>query len=143
MRLLVTLMLLLVLGGCVFPSPSGAVQPTQPAVLLITPAPTLDADATATAMIVEMRAASPIQGRVTVTAGDTLADIAARFGISVDALAQANNLPSPDAIEPGQELIIPVQSTPTPPPDAGDAGEPSDADGASDADDAGNTETNE
>lgn len=133
MRLLpfVTMVLLLALGGCAIPSPSGAVQPTQPAVLLITPAPTLDTDATATAMIAEMRAASTIQGRVTVAEGDTLDAIAARFGTSVDALVQANGLPSPDAIEPGQELIIPVQPTPTPPTDAAtDDADAPDADAA-------------
>jgi len=50
----------------------------------------------------------------TVQAGDTLSKIAKRFGVSLDALIQANTgtIPNPDRIKIGDQIIIP-----TPPPD--------------------------
>ncbi len=50
-----------------------------------------------------------------VVAGDTLAGIAARFGSSIGAIVRENNLASPDQIQEGQTLRIPVTaSTPSP-----------------------------
>ena len=47
--------------------------------------------------------------------GDTLSAIARRFGSTVNAIVQANNLANPNLIFPGQVLIIPVGSgTPVP-----------------------------
>ncbi len=46
-------------------------------------------------------------GYYTVQAGDTLADIAAYFGTSVQALASANNLGDVDTIYVGQVLMVP------------------------------------
>jgi LysM repeat protein len=43
----------------------------------------------------------------TVQAGDTLGAIAAQFGVTVDAIVQANQLANPDIITPGDTLIIP------------------------------------
>lgn len=43
----------------------------------------------------------------TVVQGDTLAEIAGRFGVSVDLLAERNSINDPDRIFPGQVLIIP------------------------------------
>lgn len=48
----------------------------------------------------------------TVQDGDTLSGIADQFGVSWDAIIQANNLQSQDAIYVGQELIIPAPATP-------------------------------
>jgi len=39
--------------------------------------------------------------------GDTLAEIAIQFGVTLDALAQINNISDQDHIEVGQELLIP------------------------------------
>jgi hypothetical protein len=39
--------------------------------------------------------------------GDALAAIALRYGVTVDAIAQANAIQDPDLIEVGQELVIP------------------------------------
>jgi LysM repeat protein len=50
-----------------------------------------------------------------VNAGDTLAGIAARFGSSIDAIVRENNLASPDQIQVGQKLRIPVAATTAPP----------------------------
>lgn len=50
--------------------------------------------------------------------GDTLWDIANRFGVSLDALIRANYLVDPNLIYPGQTIIIPCPSTPSPMPGA-------------------------
>lgn len=42
-----------------------------------------------------------------VQSGDTLSVIAERFGITIDALSQANGITDVNSIQPGQELIIP------------------------------------
>ncbi len=44
----------------------------------------------------------------TVRQGDTLFSIAQRFGVSVNDIVNANNIPDPDSIFPGQNLVIPV-----------------------------------
>jgi LysM repeat protein len=46
-------------------------------------------------------------GTYTVQAGDTLAEIAARFNITVADLAEANDIDNIDVIEVGQVLVIP------------------------------------
>ena len=55
----------------------------------------------------------------TIQAGDTLSKIAYEFGVSVDALAQANGISDPGTIYVGQKLIIPTtqsnQSSTNPP----------------------------
>lgn len=67
--------------------------------------------------------------------GDTLGRIAARFGISVSALAEANGISNPNLIFPGAQLLVSGSggggSTPAPPPRLSDevwiapgAGEP-------------------
>lgn len=43
----------------------------------------------------------------TVVAGDTLGLIAARYGLSVQTLVQANQLSDPSVLKPGQELLLP------------------------------------
>lgn len=55
----------------------------------------------------------------TVEAGDTLASIAAMYGVAIEELVAANQLADPDLIYPGQTLIIPGRAAPpTEPPDA-------------------------
>jgi len=44
---------------------------------------------------------------VVVAPGDTVAAIARRFGVSSQALIQANNISNPAALAPGQRLVIP------------------------------------
>lgn len=51
----------------------------------------------------------------TVVRGDWLSRIAARFGTTVSALAQRNNIVNPNLIYPGQVLIIPGTTGGTPP----------------------------
>jgi len=53
--------------------------------------------------------------RYIVRAGDTLSQLAARFGTTVAAIMEANNLSNPDLIFVGQILMIPVsEETPQP-----------------------------
>ncbi len=52
----------------------------------------------------------------TVQAGETLSRIAQRFGVTVNAIVQANQLANPDALRIGQQLVIPVNLTLTPVP---------------------------
>jgi murein DD-endopeptidase MepM/ murein hydrolase activator NlpD len=47
---------------------------------------------------------------VTVAYGDTIDSIAHRHGVPVSAIVQANNLAAPNAIQPGQRLMIPHYS---------------------------------
>ncbi len=54
----------------------------------------------------------------TIQRGDTLSKIAKQFGVSVDAIAKANNIANPSLIKPGQVLTIPDASAPAVPPPA-------------------------
>lgn len=52
-----------------------------------------------------------------VQAGDTIGVIAQTYGVSIDAIVQANGLINPNAIQAGQSLIIPLSGNlPTPAP---------------------------
>jgi LysM repeat protein len=98
--------LLALLGACV-PEPPPSALPTLPAVLDITPAPTLDIDATATAFVAVVRPSPTAAALYTVQAGDSLSALAERFGTTVEELVAANGLTDPDALQPGQTLLIP------------------------------------
>jgi len=50
-----------------------------------------------------------------VQSGEVLSEIARRYGVDMQAILGANNLPNANALRVGQELIIPV-ATPTPAP---------------------------
>lgn len=54
-------------------------------------------------------------GTYTVQPGDTLYRIAARFGTTVTAIVNANNIADPNLIYPGQVLVIPSASSGTTP----------------------------
>lgn len=116
---LVTTVVLSQQGDTVNATPTPTLAPRK-AVIILTPTPTLTPTATppATATPVlptETPAPTPTPTPVvyTVQQGDTLAEIAARFGVSVDALRAANNLSS-DALQVDQQLIIPITPTPAP-----------------------------
>ena len=118
-QVLAMAMLLVLLVACA-PEPPQTVLPTLPAVLDITPAPTLDIDATAT-VFASLALPTPTAAALyTVQAGDTLSDLADRFNTTVDELVAANGLTDPNDLQPGQTLIIPsllrtpVAGTPVP-----------------------------
>jgi LysM repeat protein len=78
-------------------TPSPALTP-PPASAAPTPAPT------------PRPTASPVptgSQRYTVSSGDTLSSIAARFGTTVKAIARLNGITNPRLIRPGQVLLIP------------------------------------
>lgn len=54
-------------------------------------------------------AAPPAEQIYAVRPGDTLTAIAIRFGVTVQAIVEANNLPNRDQLSVGQELIIPSE----------------------------------
>jgi LysM repeat protein len=60
----------------------------------------------------------------TVRPGDMLSAIAMRYGVTVEALMEANNLRNPNKIEVGQELIIPEAGMDTPGKDGSGVGGP-------------------
>lgn len=92
------------------PALTAAPSPTLEPVATSTPAPT----ATQTAALTPTPAPG---GRVTYTvqSGDTLSSIAAKYGITWQALAQANKLTSTSTLRAGQELVIPVPGSETAP----------------------------
>jgi LysM repeat protein len=101
------LLSIVLLSSCALPEPPPTNLPTLPAVLDITPAPTLDIDATATAFSSVSRPSPTPAALYIVQSGDTLSGIAERFATTVDEIVAANGLIDPDALQPGQALIIP------------------------------------
>ena len=94
---------------------------TVPALLYITPAPTLDVDATVTAYAQAIIPSPTPSGMYTIKAGDTLSAIAADFGSTVEEIMTLNNIANPETIQVGQTIIIPslVDRTPIPAPTFG------------------------
>ena len=88
------------------------------------PAPAAPAPSTAPAPLVPARVAPAAPAiaapavasgsRYTVQAGDYLSDIAARYGVNVDALAQANGISNPNLLFSGQTLTIPGRGSEPP-----------------------------
>ena len=80
----------------------------EPAVVRATPPPN------SPGLVIESPSSSgenpPASGETTYTiqAGDTLAVIAADFGVSLDRLIEANDIADPDRIEVGDVLVIPA-----------------------------------
>jgi nucleoid-associated protein YgaU len=95
---------MLLLGGCSLPTRGGGETPNEvanePQFVIVTVTVALSP----TARISETR--------YTVQDGDTLSGIADMFGVTWDAIIQANSLQSQDAIFVGQELVIPAPASP-------------------------------
>ncbi len=96
------------------PDPPPTNLPTQPAILDITPAPTLDIDATATVLAIELRPTPTPAGLHVVQPGDTLGSLAELYNTTVEEIMATNGLDDPNTLQVGQELIIPslVEVTP-------------------------------
>jgi LysM repeat protein len=94
------LLVVLLLGGCSLPGRGNDESPNEVAnepqftivtvTIAISPTPRITEE------------------HYTVQEGDTLSGIAEMYGVSWDAIIQANNLQSQDAIYVGQELVIPA-----------------------------------
>jgi LysM repeat protein len=90
---------------------TGAPPPSAPPEMTFKPTPEPTATAHATA--------SP---RVHVVAeGETLIEIAGRYGVTLDALIAANAIENPDVIQVGQRLVIPDPADRVPEPGDSDA----------------------
>jgi LysM repeat protein len=96
----------LALAMCAPPTPSGP-RPTAATILEITPAPTLNLDATATVYAQQLVATPTPAGLYVVQQGDTLSGLAEDFGTTIEELMAANGLTDPNALAAGQTLIIP------------------------------------
>jgi LysM repeat protein len=110
------LALVVLLTACTvrLPEPPPSNLPTQPVVIEITPAPTLDIDATATVMASQLRPTATPFGFYVVQPGDTLSGLAEQFNTTVEEILVANDLSDPNDLQIGQELIIPsLLPTPT------------------------------
>ncbi|MCC6315838.1 MAG: LysM peptidoglycan-binding domain-containing protein [Thermomicrobiales bacterium] len=88
------------LGGCSGPdAPEPTVVPAPPLIVVtVTPGP-------------KATPAPRIVGRYVVRPGDTLSGIASQFGISEEAIVNANHLSDRDRLYAGQELEIPAPSS--------------------------------
>lgn len=108
--------------ACTLPVDVSAPRETVPAVLYITPAPTLDIDATATAYSMAILPSPTPSGMYIVKAGDSLSIIAEDFSTTVEDIMAANlDITRPESIQVGQAIIVPslVDRTPLPAPTFG------------------------
>ena len=101
-------------GGIIGWAPSGAFWTTVPVTVLpVTDTTTPPTPAPVTPVPIPV---TPVPGGTTyvIQAGDTVFSIAQRFGITVQALVAANNIPPTYVIYIGQVLVIPAAQTPPP-----------------------------
>ena len=112
---------MLMLISCSTPDDVLAPRETSAALLYITPAATLDINATVTAYAEGIIPSPTPSGMYIVKAGDTLSAIADDFSTTVEEIMVVNDISSPESIQIGQTLIIPtlVDRTPLPAPTFG------------------------
>lgn len=95
---------------------SAVIQPGDPLLLplpeCVDPEATADADGfvrpTSRPTPTPSPAGTPGTQIYVVRSGDVLVNIATRYGVTVTAIVQANNLTNPNSLQVGQELIIPA-----------------------------------
>ena len=88
------------------PAPSPTLTRVTPTVTP-TETPAATPTSTPTSRPTATQTPTPAQVVYVVRSGDTLDSIAHHFGVSADAISQANHLKNPDALAEGQKLIIP------------------------------------
>ena len=113
--------LMVLLISCSTPNDVLAPRETSAALLYITPAATLDINATVTAYAEGIIPSPTPSGMYIVKSGDTLSAIADDFSTTVEEIMVVNDISSPESIQIGQTLIIPtlVDRTPLPAPTFG------------------------
>jgi LysM repeat protein len=95
------------------PTPTRTPKPTFTPFAVIVDTPSLPPEPTPTEE--PSPPASPTMGTHVVESGETLSGIARMYGTTVDAIVEANDLGSADAlIREGQELLIPSSPAPLP-----------------------------
>jgi len=99
------------LGACT--TPAAQTAPSVQPVINVTPLPTQDTAATASALQ-EEAIPTPVPREYTVQAGDTLSGIATRFGTTVNDIIALNNVTDANAIRVGQTLLLPGGALPDP-----------------------------
>jgi LysM repeat protein len=87
-------------------APTPQPTPTPTATPVVTPSPTVEPTATP--------APAPTPIVYVVKAGDQLQRIADRYGVTVKAIQEANNISDPNLIRVGQKLVIPQPASPAP-----------------------------
>ncbi|MHB0876525.1 MAG: DUF5107 domain-containing protein [Anaerolineae bacterium] len=103
-------------AAAVYPTTAPVLTPTEAVTATSAPTATSTAAATETATVqptplpTEPPAAVPSTIHV-VQQGDTLSDIAAAYGVTVDAIMQANALTDPSKLSIGQQLVIPSEGS--------------------------------
>jgi nucleoid-associated protein YgaU len=107
------------------PPPNPAFLPTPTPTATAVPSPTASPTVAPTATPTPTRAPatptaaptpSPSPIVYVVQAGDNINRIARRFGVTPEAIIELNELRNPSRILPGQRLLIPVGSGPSPSP---------------------------
>ncbi|MEM9565896.1 MAG: LysM domain-containing protein [Actinomycetota bacterium] len=112
--------LVLVAAGCGRSAPEGAVaestdgaEPVAAGVRVVSeqtvvpPSSTTLPPVTETTTTTAPPPPTAAAGTYVIQPGDTLSVIAEQFGVSVQAISEANQITDVNAIQPGQELIIP------------------------------------
>jgi LysM repeat protein len=96
--------------GCGGDSPLDLIPTNTPQPTAVASQPTQALPAGASATAAPSQTAGPTGGQqeYTVQDGDTLGAIAVQFGVTVDAIVEANNIADPNLIVPGESLIIPA-----------------------------------
>ena len=108
-----------IVGGDASPSPSPTPTPTLAPTIAPTPTPTLAPTPTPTLAPTPTPVPTPLIH--VVARGENLTMIAAKYGVTIQAIQQANGITNPNKINVGQKLIIPPKPTATPKPTAAPA----------------------
>ena len=98
------------------PDPTETPLPEGSPTLTSTPIPPSETPIPPTATITPLPTATPIT--YTISTGDTLVEIAARYGTTADTLATLNGIANPNQIDVGLVLLIPTAIPPSPIPTA-------------------------
>jgi LysM repeat protein len=110
LRPLISLGIVFMLSACETQS-TNRITPIP--IINLTPAPTIDLEATKTTFALALEPTVQSPGLYLVREGDTLESIAFAFNTSVDAITITNNISDANVIYIGQPLIIPSLITDT------------------------------